>query len=64
MVLLVFDFRVCSILCCCTLRSMFEVLISHEGIIMLDNLSVEKTLGDSGRVYTPQSQLLGKRVPL
>lgn len=38
-----FDIRVCGNFCCCTLISTSEALISHEGIITLNNLSEELT---------------------
>lgn len=40
-VLQTFDIRVCGNFCCCTLISTSEALISHEGIIALNNLSEE-----------------------
>lgn len=41
MVLQTFDIRVCGNFCCCTLISTSEALISHEGIIALNNLPEE-----------------------
>ena len=40
-VLQMYDIRVCSNLCCCTMTSMSKVLISHEDMITQNKLSVE-----------------------